>query len=174
MWFNQSMNLNRFQAILFDWGDTVMKDDSFQAAPMVDWPTVEIVADVDRLLAFLHRNGRVIALATGAAVSDETQIRGALARVELDRYFKKIYCFGNTGEHKPSAAFYRFILNDLKIQPAEALMIGDSFEKDVLAANQVGLPAIWFNPSTPERRDGELYSTARSMTELLARFQPTT
>jgi putative hydrolase of the HAD superfamily len=165
------MDLNHYPAILFDWGDTVMKDDPSQNTPMVDWPQVEMVTGVETLLEAIHTGGRVIALATGAEVSNETQIREALARVNLDRYFDKIYCFGNTGQRKPSAAFYQFILDDLKVQPAEALMIGDSFEKDVLAANQLGIAGVWFNPSTPETRNGAGFVTVHSMAELQARFK---
>jgi putative hydrolase of the HAD superfamily len=164
------MNLSHFQVILFDWGDTVMKDDPAQTTSMVDWPKVEMVADVDSLLENLHASGKTIALATGAAVSDETQIRGALARVGLNQYFDKIYSFRSTGLQK-SAAFYQHVLEDLKVQPGEALMIGDSFEKDVLAANQVGIAGVWFNPSTPEKRDGAAFFTVHSLPELLARFQ---
>jgi FMN phosphatase YigB (HAD superfamily) len=164
------MDFSRYSVILFDWGNTVMKDDSRQSAPMVDWPQVEVVAGAETLLENLHTNGRIIALATSADVSNEAQIRGALARVGLDRYFDKIYSFRNTGLPK-SAALYRYILDDLKVQPAEALMIGDHFEKDVLAANQVGLAAVWFNPSTAETRDGAAFVTVHSLAELLARFK---
>ena len=52
-------------------------------------------------------------------------------------------------------------------------MIGDSFEKDVLAANQVGIAAVWFNLLTAETRDGAAFVTVHSMTELMARFQQT-
>jgi FMN phosphatase YigB (HAD superfamily) len=164
------MDLKAYSVILFDWGDTVMKDDPSQNAPMVDWPQVEMVAGVDMLLEGIHTNGRLIALATSADVSNETQIRGALARVNLDQYFNKIYSFRNTGLQK-SAPFYQLILSDLKVPPTEALMIGDSFEKDVLAANQAGIAAVWFNPSTPETRDGAGFVTVHSMAELLARFR---
>jgi FMN phosphatase YigB (HAD superfamily) len=166
------MDFKPFSVILFDWGDTLMKDDPTQSAPMVEWPQVEMVAGADALLETLHTNGRVIALATSADVSTEAQIRAALGRVNLDQYFDKIYCFGNTGLKK-SAAFYQYVLDDLKIQPGEALMIGDHFEKDVLAANQVGLAGVWFNPSTLETRDGAAFVTVHSLAELLARFQQT-
>jgi HAD superfamily hydrolase (TIGR01509 family) len=164
------MDLKRYSVILFDWGDTLMKDDPSQSKPMIDWPQVEMIAGADALLESIHTNGRTIALATSADVSTEAQIRGALARVNLDRHVDKIYSFKNTGLKK-SPAFYQYVLNDLKIQPAQALMIGDSFEKDVLAANQVGIAGVWFNPSTQESRDGEAFVTVHSLAELLARFQ---
>jgi putative hydrolase of the HAD superfamily len=165
------MELNPYSVILFDWGDTVMKDDPSQGAPMVDWPQVEMVAGADTLLEALHTHGRIIALATSADVSNEAQIRGALARVNLDQYFDKIFSFRNTGLQK-SAAFYQHVLDDLQVKPAKVLMIGDSFEKDVLAANLVGIAGVWFNPSTPETREGPAFVTAHSLAELLKRLQP--
>ena len=166
------MDFTHFSTILFDWGDTVMKDDPVMNTPMVDWPQVRMVDGVDALLETIHTNGRIIALATSADVSTEAQIRAALARVNLEQYFDKIYAFGNTGLRK-SAAFYQFILDDLKVQPADVLMIGDSFEKDVFAANQVGILAVWFNLPTAETRDGAAFVTVHSMAELLARFNST-
>ena len=89
------------------------------------------------MLAYLHSSGRRIILATSAAISDESQIHGALARGGLDEYFSHIYCFKNT--HLPKGeAFYRHILSDLRIPASDALMVGDGFEKDVRAANAVG------------------------------------
>jgi FMN phosphatase YigB (HAD superfamily) len=164
------MDFSHYSVILFDWGDTLMKDDPTQNIPMVEWPQVEIVTGVEALLESLHTQGRIIALATSADVSTEAQIRAALARVNLDRYFDKIYSFRNTGLPK-SAALYRYILDDLKILPTEALMIGDHFEKDVLAANQAGIAGVWFNPSTTESRDGAAFVTVHSLAELLAWFQ---
>ena len=49
-------------------------------------------------------------------------------------------------------------------------MVGDGFEKDVLAANAVGIFAVWFNPRLDEDRTGELHVTVHSMQELLTFF----
>jgi FMN phosphatase YigB (HAD superfamily) len=45
-------------------------------------------------------------------------------------------------------------------------MVGDSFDKDVLAANAVGIFGVWFNPRSEEIRTGELQVTVHSMKEL--------
>lgn len=157
-----------FKVILFDWGNTLMRDDPAQSGPMTAWPQVEAVPGAAHTLAALQARGYRLAVATGAADSDENQIRQALERVELGRFFEKIYCFANTGQRKPSPGFYQFILNDLRLEPGEALMVGDSFTSDVLAANQIGLPAAWFNPSTLEERDGAAFFTVHRLEELLA------
>jgi putative hydrolase of the HAD superfamily len=159
----------RYPTVLFDWGDTVMRDDPAATVPMVEWQTVEVVAGIEDVLAYLHYSGRRIGLATSAAISDESQIRGALARGGLDQYFSHIYCFKNTQLSK-GEAFYRYILSDLGIPASEALMVGDGFEKDVQAANAVGLFAVWFNWRSDETRKGELHVTVHSMRELTEFF----
>ena len=155
----------RYPTILFDWGDTVMRDHPEISIPMVDWETVEVIEGITVVLEYLHSSGRRIILATSAEISDEGQIRGALARGGLDTYFSHIYCFKNTKLPK-GEAFYRYILNDLHIPAAESLMVGDSFEKDILAANAAGISAVWFNPNSEETRKSDVHVTVHSMQEL--------
>jgi putative hydrolase of the HAD superfamily len=159
----------RYPVVLFDWGDTVMRDDPASNVPMVEWQTVEVIEGIADVLAYLHSSGRRIALATSAAISDESQIRGALKRGGLDQYFSTIYSFKTTGIPK-GEALYRHILTELKIPAGDALMVGDGLQKDVLDANAAGIFAVWFNPRSDETRSGELHITAHSMQELWAFF----
>jgi putative hydrolase of the HAD superfamily len=155
----------RYPTILFDWGDTVMRDYPEIIIPMVEWETVEVIEGIADVLEYLQSSGRRIGLATSASISDESQIRGALARGGLDTYFSHIYCFKNTNLPK-GEAFYRHILSDLNIPASEALMVGDGFQKDVQVANAVGMFAVWFNPGSDDVQSGELHSTVHSMKEL--------
>ncbi len=159
----------RYPTILFDWGDTVMRDDPASTVPMVGWPAIEVVAGIAEVLAYLRSSGRQVVLATSASISDESQIWGALRRSSLGEYFSRIYCFKNTGLSK-GEAFYRHILSDLDIPASGALMVGDGFEKDIQAANAVGLFAVWFNWRSEETRQDDLHVTVHSMQELLAFF----
>src|SRR5690242_12963685 len=127
-------NQLRYPTVLFDWGDTVMRDYPERTNPMVEWEAVEIIDGIADVLAYLHSSGRQILLATSAAISDENQIRGALKRGGLDTYFSRIYCFKNTKLPKGDA-FYRYLLSDLKIPATKVLMVGDSFEKDIQIPN---------------------------------------
>ena len=159
----------RYPTILFDWGDTVMRDHPGNAAPMVEWERVEVIDGIADVLACLHASGRRIVLATSADVSDENQIRGALARGGLDVYFSRIYCFKNTNLQK-GEAFYRHILSDLDIPASNALMVGDHFEKDVQIPNSFGIFAVWFNPNSAEIRESDLHVTVHSTGNLLEFF----
>lgn len=160
----------RYPTILFDWGDTVMRDYPEILIPMVEWETVEVIEGIAEVLEILRSSGRRSVLASSAAISDENQIRGALHRGGLDQYFTHIYCFKNT--HLPKGEeFYRYILNDLGIAAGEALMVGDSFEKDVQAANAAGIFAVWFNPRPDQEREGALHVTIHSMEDLQLFFK---
>jgi FMN phosphatase YigB (HAD superfamily) len=160
----------RYPIVLFDLGDTVMYDDPASTVPMVEWTTIKAVEGIADVLADLHSSGRRIILATSASISDEGQIRGALARAELDSYFSHIYCFKNT--HLPKGdAFYRHILYDLDIPASDVIMVGDCFEYDVQIPNLVGIFAVWFNQKSNENRNHELHTTVHSMYDLRTFFR---
>jgi len=158
-------NQLRYPTVFFDWGDTIMRDDPAIKTPMVEWQMIEVIEGIADLLADLHASGRCIVMATSASISDESQIRGALARCGLDQYFSHIYCFKNTNLPK-GEALYRHILDDLGIPASDAVMVGDSFEKDIQAANGVGMFAVWFNQGSDETRKSDLYITVHSPQEL--------
>lgn len=155
----------RYPFVLFDWGDTVMRDDPERTAPMVEWETVEVIDGIADVLAYLQASGRQMILATSANISDVSQIRAALARGGLDKYFSHIYSFRNTNLPK-GEAFYRHILNDLSIPAADTVMVGDHFEKDVQTPNTLGIFAVWFNPRSDEAKLSDLHTTVHSMPEL--------
>ena len=69
--------LPRYPTVLLDWGDTVMRDHPEITIPMVEWEPIEVIEEV---LEYLHASERNIVLATSAQISDEIQIRSALAR----------------------------------------------------------------------------------------------
>jgi FMN phosphatase YigB (HAD superfamily) len=160
----------RYSTVLFDWGDTVMRDYPERTNPMVEWETVEVVEGIAEVLAYLHSTGRRIVLATSAAISDEEQIRGALKRGGLATYFSRIYCFKNTQLPK-GEEFYRYILAGLQLSPSDTLMVGDGFEKDIQIPNQLGVYGVWFNPRSDETRETEAHITVHSMDELRTFFE---
>ncbi len=156
----------QYPFVMFDWGDTIMQDDPALQTPMVQWPVVTVIDGAREVLSAIHAQ-RTIVMATGAAQSGEAEIRLALQRVDLDGYFDRIFCRKNTGLEKPSKEFYRYILDALGAAPSDVLMIGDSFEKDILGANAVGIPGVWLNRENAEQRTGAQYRTIHHLHDLL-------
>jgi HAD superfamily hydrolase (TIGR01509 family) len=151
--------------LIFDWGDTLMRDDPQAAGPMSTWKHVEAIPHAVQALTILRSNW-IIALATNAVDSNETDIRSALQRVGLNAFIDKIYCFKRIGHKKPSKEFFKYVLEDLKMDCSQVVMIGDSFKNDVLGANEAGIRAIWFNPQSIENNTGRMYQTIHSLDEL--------
>ncbi len=151
--------------LLFDWGNTLMRDFPEYHGPMKDWPRLEALPNAAATLATLSRDW-ARALATSADESSEAEIRIALDRVLLGKWLKKIYSFTNTGLRKTSPDFYIFILKDLGSSPEQVIMIGDHFEADVRVPNQCGMRAIWLNEYSIEKREGVLYKTVHDLAEI--------
>ena len=143
--------------IVFDWGDTTMRDDSSRIDAMYLWPEVELVEQgTAELLARLATTYTLI-IATSASASDEMMVLKALARVGVDGYFSKVYTSKEAGVSKTDPKFWLHIMQELGIGAERLLMVGDGFEGDVIAPSKLGIQSLWYNPNSSERRTGENY-----------------
>jgi putative hydrolase of the HAD superfamily len=154
-------------ALLLDWGNTLMREFPEYQGPMVTWPRIELLPHVQEVLSQLHPN-YLLVIASNAAESDEAAIWGVMERAGLADFIDRAYCFKNVGYKKPAPEFFHFILDDLGLEPEQAIMVGDDFAVDVLGASRVGLRAIWLNERTDEFRSGPLYQTIHDFDELPA------
>jgi putative hydrolase of the HAD superfamily len=151
--------------LLFDWGDTLMRDIPEFRGPMKAWPRLETLPAAAETLTAL-RPAWTLALATNAKDSDELDIRAALQRVALDPLLDRVYCFKQIGHKKPARAFFQYILDDLQLPPGSVCMVGDNYEADVLGANACGIRAIWFNEHTLEERQDDMHCTIHALSAL--------
>ena len=160
----------RHPIVMFDWGDTLMVDAPGASTPMSEWPEVRAVDGAAALLGHLLASERRIMLVTSARASDEPQIRVALARVGLDGFVERIYCFKNTGLPK-GAELYQLILRNLNANADQVVMIGDNFENDIQPANACGIQGIWLKPLGNDLANGARFTTVRSHQAILSHFQ---
>jgi putative hydrolase of the HAD superfamily len=158
------------KCILFDWGDTLMRVFTQYSGAMADWPYVEPVTYAPTVLAELYDHC-LLAVATNAKDSGETQIWSALERAALADYLDFVFCYRTIGHLKPSPEFYASILNQLKLPATHVIMVGDEWNADILGANQAGLRAVWLNVRTPENRHSERFQTIHSLLELPERLK---
>lgn len=52
----------------------------------------------------------------------------------------------SAGANKPSPKIFNYAFSVSKSRPAETIMIGDSWDADIIGAERAGIPAIWYNP----------------------------
>lgn len=140
-----SSDASSIKAVLFDWGDTVMRVFPRCPGAMAHWPHVEATDGVGDALATLHGRYR-LAMITNAADSDEALVREALRRVALNDFFDVVLTARELGVHKPDPAFFSLAAQVAGCRPEEAVMVGDDYRADIAGARRAGLRTVWYNP----------------------------
>ena len=64
----------------------------------------------------------------------------------LTPYFDKIILSDEIGVNKPHVDFFNYALEQTNADPSKTLMIGDSWDADILGAYNSNIPQLWFNP----------------------------
>lgn len=130
----------KIQALIFDWGDTLMRNFDFPGA-MAFWPRVEVIPGVEKSLDIL--SGRyTCCVASNAGDSDAHLMGEGLERGQIRKYFVKLWTSRELGAVKPEPEFFQAILNNLCLPPEVCVMIGDDYKKDICPAKKAGLGTI--------------------------------
>jgi putative hydrolase of the HAD superfamily len=66
-----------------------------------------------------------------------------IVSLNLHHYFEKVITFDDTGERKPSPKPFLKIIDDMKIKPQNAIMVGDWAERDIVGAKNIGMITAW-------------------------------
>jgi putative hydrolase of the HAD superfamily len=132
------------KALIFDWGDTVMRDFPEYEGPMAEWVNVECIPFIEDALKNLYTN-YFICIASNAGYSDSVMMRKALERVGVDKYFHYFFTSKDLGYEKPEKRFFQKIADEINLFPFECVMIGNSYEKDIIGAKATGMKTILFN-----------------------------
>jgi len=90
-------------------------------------------------------------------VSDapQAQVWLRLCSLSLQHVFDAVVTFDDTRERKPSPAPFREVLRQLGVEAAEALMVGDWAERDVVGAKSLGMKTVF-------ARYGDTFGTVES------------
>ncbi|VDG22471.1 YjjG family noncanonical pyrimidine nucleotidase [Lactiplantibacillus mudanjiangensis] len=103
------------------------------------------LAGAHALLAHLKK--AQVTLIAGTNGIKATQL-SRLAGSGLDVYFDQLYISEDVGFAKPDARFFQPIFKqNPSLDSTNTLMIGDGLRSDILGAQQVELPSVWFNPA---------------------------
>lgn len=133
-------------ALVFDWGDTLMRVFPQYRGAMVNWPEVAAVDGAAQALEELQGQYRLF-VATNAAASSAGQVKAALARAGLDGHIERVFTMHELDSRKPEASFFANLAEKINAPPHDCVMIGDDLKNDVLAALYAGWRAVWFNPT---------------------------
>jgi putative hydrolase of the HAD superfamily len=90
----------------------------------------------------LKEMGVRLALVTNGAAAPQRQ---KVVRFALEHRFDHIQIEGEHGFGKPEEQAYRHALDALGAEPADAWMVGDNLEWEVVAPQRLGIYAIWYD-----------------------------
>jgi putative hydrolase of the HAD superfamily len=130
--------------IIFDWGDTVMRDYPELSGPMFEWAHVELIPYVFEALDQL-KSKYTLVIATNAGVSDTVAMKKALARVGVEGLFSQFYSSKELGVCKPDPKFFLEVCKCASLQLNETVLVGNDYEKDIIGAKSAGLKTVFFN-----------------------------
>ncbi|MBR4389752.1 MAG: HAD family hydrolase [Prevotella sp.] len=71
-----------------------------------------------------------------------------LREFQLEEYFCHVVESMKVGVRKPDPAIFRMGVEALGVEPSRVLVVGDSIDKDIIPAKQVGCKTVWLKGET--------------------------
>jgi putative hydrolase of the HAD superfamily len=134
----------KVRAIVFDWGDTLMRDFLQFDGPMADWPHAEAIEGIEDALPHLHEK-YICCVASNEGYSDAELMGRALERVDIRRYFMYLFTSKELGARKPSPVFFTQIIRRIGVSGMECIFVGNDYSKDIVPAKEAGMQTILFS-----------------------------
>lgn len=156
-------------ALIFDWGDTVMRDFDLPG-PMSEWEKVAFIPGAEEALSILSKRFTCV-IATSANHSGTGEMIAALKRVGADRYFHHFFSSAELGYKKPDPKFFTSITTRLGLPPESCVMVGNLYEKDITGAKTAGMQTILFDEKKQPRNFPDADVVIHQMTELIDIFR---
>lgn len=123
------------------------------------------------LEALKQRGFRLGVISNGA---DDLNTYALIDKVNIRTYFEYIISSAAFGKRKPHPGIFRAALEHFQVPAGQAVMIGDTFEADILGAQAVGMNSVWVThrvqKTTPrsEVRPDAVVSTLSEIPALLS------
>lgn len=155
----------RFKQLFARHGEMLTFDAIEQAVRFYFQTYLKVRRAVPGSKALLERLKRsvYIAVVTNNRLAEQ---REKLRACGLDSFIDSLIVSDEVGAIKPDPKIYWAALERIACSPQEAVMVGDSWEMDVLGACRAGIRAVWFNRNAISIPDPELAVVIRS-------FEPT-
>lgn len=120
-------------------------------------------------LRFLNDKGVRLALVTNGSASSQ---REKIERFDLSGYFDFIYIEGEHEHGKPDHEVYDYTLRKLDTGYSNAWMVGDKYEWEVLAPQELGIKGVWVNSHGKVLNGNSVkpFLTLSSLSELMGIF----
>ncbi|MGE5623529.1 MAG: HAD family hydrolase [Methanocella sp.] len=158
------------RVVVFDWGDTLMRNHPEFGGPMVTWPLVELVPGVAEALEQI--SGRYALGVTSNAGHSDAELMGlALKRGGIRHHFQHLFTEHELGTAKPDPVYFGELLRRVEAGAAETVMVGNDYRYDIEPAKFAGLRTVWYRPVPGTGLAPAADAVIQSFTDLLAALQ---
>ena len=136
----------RIQAIFVDYGMDISLDDAQRIDETHYRHTYmkarRAVPGAQQLLATLRERELKIGIITNHVLTEQTD---KLVAIGLTDYTDVVIAAGEVGVSKPDPHIFQILLDSLNCQPHDVVLVGDSWNADIIGAKRAGIRAIWLN-----------------------------
>jgi putative hydrolase of the HAD superfamily len=131
-----------------DFGYSISTDeaDAFQKEYKDHQYKVSLIPEMKNILHHLSRKDIPIYITTNGPARHQ---RLKLDALDIGNLIPKsnIFISSEVGYAKPQKEFFEYVNRKTNTHPADSIMVGDSFENDIIGADLAGWNSIWINPT---------------------------
>jgi len=121
-----------------------------------------IIEGAIELLEYLHTKYRLFILSNGFREIQALKLKNS----GLAPYFERIILSEDVSIQKPHKEIFDFALKNTNSRRVESLMIGDSYEADIIGGQNAKIDQIWLNPKHLEAKGGNPTYQVHSLSEI--------
>jgi len=116
-----------------------------------------LVRHAKELLDYLYPKYPLTIISNGFIEVQYKKLRSS----NLEHYFTHIVLSEGAKALKPDKRIYEYAMQLNNASASECLMIGDSYEADIVGARNAGIDQVYFNPHREEKRKEATYNIGR-------------
>ncbi|MFZ6032657.1 MULTISPECIES: HAD family hydrolase [unclassified Melioribacter] len=132
-----------YQLEYFKKNNLLKEDFSQNINKLTDWCYSSVIENVKITKEILNQLSNEYLLALISNYYGNIEI--VLKELSIKKYFAFIVDSAVIGFRKPDPKIFQFALNELGVNPNNAVMIGDSYNNDIVPAKLIGCKTIWIN-----------------------------
>ncbi|MCX2679489.1 YjjG family noncanonical pyrimidine nucleotidase [Galbibacter sp. EGI 63066] len=102
-----------------------------------------LFSDAVDILEYLHPKYNLHIITNGFAEVQQKKLQNS----GIDYFFQVVMNSETAGVKKPNPLIFEKALKQARVKPENALMVGDSYEADILGAKKVGMKTILYTPN---------------------------
>lgn len=129
------------KAIIFDLGNTLIRQDDGHRFP-----------HAKEVLAQLKNQFKLALISNVLPTTSAERIHELLREAELYDFFDVMLVSSEVGMSKPEPRIFEIVLEELNVEPEEAVMVGNTISTDIFGGNRIGMKTVLIQPEQEYQR----------------------